>query len=104
MKWQKVSREKFQFILDKEIATLPPEAANRLMACSVSIFEQPFFRSEDYGVEKVFVIARSGNRVLFFDDVEEEFGVGIPDRDGILRCCGTFGPLAAAARALDEGK
>ncbi len=103
MEWQKVSREKFQLILDREVAALPLEVANKLMEYSVPIFEQSLFRSEDYGIEKVFVIARSGDRVLFFDDVEEEFGVGLPDPDGVLRHCGSFGPLAGAAQALDKG-
>jgi hypothetical protein len=49
----------------------------------------------------VFVVARNGNRLLFFDDVEEEFGVGVPNGDAILRDLGTFGPLVAAVLALD---
>ena len=47
-------------------------------------------------------MARAGNRVLFFDDVEEDFGVGVPDSDGILRDLGTFGALVAAVLALDD--
>jgi hypothetical protein len=69
---------------------------------AVPVFEQPCFRSEDYGIEEVFAVARAGNRVLFFDDVEEDFGVGVPDSDGILRDLGTFGALVAAVLALDD--
>jgi hypothetical protein len=102
MEWQRISREQFQSILDKEIAALTPETVKVFKAYAVPIFEQPCFRSEGHGVEKVFVAARAGDRLLFFDDVEEEFGVGVPDGDGVLRDCGTFGPLIAALRALDE--
>ena len=47
-------------------------------------------------------MARNGSQLLFFDDVEEEFGVGVPDNDTILRDLGTFGPLVAAVLALDR--
>ena len=102
MEWQTVSREKFQSIFDEEVVALTPEAARVLKAHAIPIFEQPCFRSEDYGIEKVFVVARAGNRVLFFDDVEEEFGVGVPGNDGVLRDLGTFGPLVAALLALED--
>jgi hypothetical protein len=100
MEWQKVSRERFQSILDEEVAALPQEAAKILKVRAVPIFEQPCLRSEDYGIEKVFAVARAENRVLFFDDVEDEFGVGIPDNDGVLRDLGTFGSFIAAVLAL----
>ena len=40
----------------------------------------------------------------FFDDVEEEFGDGVPNSDAILRDLGTFGPLVAALLALDRNE
>jgi hypothetical protein len=102
MEWQRVSREKFQSIFDEEVALLSQEALRILKVHSVPIFEQPCFRSEDYGTEKVFAVAQAGNRVLFFDDVEEDFGVGVPDSDGILRNLGTFGSFVAAVMALED--
>ena len=38
--------------------------------------EKPSFRSEQYAIERVIVVARSGNRLLIFDDVEDEFAIG----------------------------
>ena len=102
MQWQRISREKFQSILDEEVAALPQETLKILKVHFVPIFEQPYFRSEDYGTEKVFAVARAGNRVLFFDDVKDEFGVGVPDNDGVLRDLGTFGPFVATVLALDD--
>jgi hypothetical protein len=102
MEWQTVSRERFQSIFDEEVAALTPETVRILKVDAVPIFEQPCFRSEDCGIEKAFAVARAGNRVLFFDDVEEDFGVGVPDSDGILRDLGTFGSLEEAALALDK--
>jgi hypothetical protein len=102
MEWQKVSRRKFQSILDGEVAALTPEAARIFKVHTVPIFEQPCLRGENCDVEKVFAVARAENRVLFFDDVEEDFGVGVPDGDGILRGLGTFGSLVAAVLALND--
>ena len=102
MEWQKVSRETFQSILDEEVAALTPDTAKILDVNAVPVFEQSCFRSENYGTEKVFAVARAGKRVLFFDDVEDEFGVGGPDKDGILRDLGTFGSFIAAVLALED--
>jgi len=40
----------------------------------------------------MWVVARSGERVLLYDSVEEEFGTGVVDHDGVLRDWGTSGP------------
>jgi hypothetical protein len=102
MEWQKVSRETFQSILDEEVAALTPETVRILNVQAAPVFEQPCFRSADYGNEKAFAVARAGNRVFFFDDVEDEFGVGVPDNDGVLRDLETFGSFVAAVLALDD--
>jgi hypothetical protein len=100
MEWKSVSRDGFQAILDPEIAALPKETLEVLSLHAVNVFEQPCFRDSSYGIEKVFVVARAGTRLLFYDDVEEEFGIGVPDSDGVLQVSELCGPLAAAIRAL----
>lgn len=52
--------------------------------------------------EEVFVVAKNGNCFLYFDDVEEDFGVAIPDDDGVMREWGNYGPLVRALLVLDE--
>jgi hypothetical protein len=39
--------------------------------------------------EPIYCVARIGLRVLIYDDVEEEFGTGVLDADGLLREWGT---------------
>jgi hypothetical protein len=102
MTWHPVSREKFEHLLKEEIETLTPAALKAYEKYSKAPYEQPCLRDSASGIERVFVVARNGNRLLFFDDVEEEFGVGVPDSDGVLRDLGTFGPLVAAVLALDK--
>ena len=53
-------------------------------------------------MEQFFVVAKNGNHLLYFDDVEEEFGVAIPDGDGVMREWGNYGPLVLALRVLDD--
>ncbi len=102
MTWSPVSRERFDQVLRKEIEALPPAAMEIYERYATIPFEQPCSRGAEYGVERVFVVARDGNHLLFFDDVEEDFGVGVPDEDGILRDMGTFGPLVAAVLTLGK--
>jgi hypothetical protein len=46
-------------------------------------------------VEEAFVVARCGNRVVFFDDVEEIFGTA-DEVSGRLENCASYGPLFLA--------
>jgi hypothetical protein len=104
MTWNPISRDVFERILEEEIEALTPAALKAYEKYATAPFEQPCARSVDSGIERVFVVARNENRLLFFDDVEEDFGVGVPDSDGILRDLGTFGPLVAAVLVLDKGE
>jgi hypothetical protein len=81
---------------------LPPEALKIYEAYARGIVEQPCYRSGQYGIERVFVVARHGARVLLFDDVEDKFAVGVSDSDGVLREWGLYGPLLVAVRGLTE--
>ena len=65
---------------------------------AIPLLEQPCSRSESYGEKKLFVFARDGKRLLLLDDVEEEFGIGVPDADGVLRQWNLYGPLSVALR------
>ena len=100
MEWKAVSRDVFQTILDEEIAELLPETAAILRLHTVPIFEKPCIRDAQHGTERVFVVAQNGTRLLFYDDVEEEFAVEVPDTDGVLRRWGTHAGLGVAVLAL----
>jgi hypothetical protein len=54
------------------------------------------------GVESVFIVARKGSRVLFFDDVEDEFATGTIDEWGNITNAGLCGELVYALRNLVE--
>ena len=52
------------------------------------------------GEEPVWVVAKHGRRVIFFDDVEEEFAVGTMSDDGAISDVALVGHLAWAMRVL----
>lgn len=74
MAWIPVSKDVFVRILREEVAALTPKAAVIYEKYRTSPHEQPYWRSDDYGLERVFVVARNSGRLLFFNDLEEEFG------------------------------
>jgi len=100
--WHPLSRVGLEDVLKREVTQLPPEALKTYEAHAIGIVEQPCYRSEEYGLERVFVVARRGARVLLFDDVEDEFALGMPDSDGVLRDWSLCGPLRVAIRALAD--
>jgi hypothetical protein len=97
-RWNPLSRARFDQILQEEIANLPPDARDIFRACAIGVQQQLCYRSDTYGREQVFVVARDGARVLLFDDVEDEFAVGVPGEDGVLREWDLYGELVFALR------
>ncbi len=69
---------------------------------AIPLFQQPCLREQNSVTEFVFVLARKEGRLLYYDDVEEDFGVATPDGDGVLRNWGNYGPLVRAVLVLDE--
>ena len=95
-----VSREKFESILRQGIEALTPEVLRTYERYAVPPHKQQAVRGVDYRHEEVFVVARNGNRVLYYDDVEENFGVGVAAGDGVLGDWENYGPLARAVLVL----
>jgi hypothetical protein len=100
--WTPVARERFAEILSSEVSSLEPHVGRLYHQYAVEPFHLPCLRFCESGVEKAFVVAKSGDRLLYFDDVEEDFGVAILDGDGVMREWGNHGPLVLALRVLDQ--
>jgi hypothetical protein len=99
-----LNRTKFLEILQEEVDELDPEGRALYETYSVPVFSQPAFRPDAADIENVFVVARRGSQLLFYNEIEEEFGVDLLSGDGRLGLTGTFGPLVAALRFLDRPK
>jgi hypothetical protein len=97
-----LSQEAFLGILKVEVEELSPEGRGLYETYSVPAFSQPAVRTNSVAIENVFVVARRGTQLLFYDDIEEEFGVDSLSGDGRLTLTGTIGPLVAALRFLNR--
>jgi hypothetical protein len=102
MDWVPVTKEGFKQILADEIHALRPDVIRLYQLYAVPIFQQPCSREQNSRIENVFVVAKNEDRLLYYDDVEEDFGVAKPDTDGVLRNWGNYGPLVRALLVLDE--
>ena len=99
-KWNPLSRTRFDEILAAEVASLPQDALKTYESHRIDVVKQTCHRSEQYGIEHVFVVARAGVRLLLFDDAEDEFAVGEVDTDGVLRKWDLYSELVFALRNL----
>ncbi len=102
MEWSPVNRERLDQILKDELKSLGQALLATYQEYATNPVELPCFRGGSYGIEHMFVIARKDTRVLFFDDVEEDFGVGTPAEDGVLRDWGTFSAKERELNALES--
>ena len=80
------------------MAGLPPDALKTCKDPGIDVVEQACHRSEQHGIEHIFVVARAGVRLLLSDDAEDEFAVGEVDADGVLRKWDLYGELVFALR------
>jgi hypothetical protein len=83
----------FERLLDEETASLEPDVRSTYDQFAVEPVRMTYFwRWGDRRVSKpIWVIARSGAKVLGYDEVEEEFGTGLVRQEGIVEDWGTFG-------------
>jgi hypothetical protein len=100
--WAPISRVEFDALLAKEISTFEAADHELWSRYQVGVRSAPIVRSQEYGTEHVFVVAAIGDRILFFDDVEDEFGVARLPPDRPLEEYGTYGELRFALRGLAE--
>ena len=80
--WKPISDVDFCDLLAMQSAALSPESEQRFAQTAVTPFQAIVRRSEQYGDERVWVVAKADDRIVFFDDVEDEFAIGRIDADG----------------------
>ena len=100
--WSPISRAEFEALLLEEIAAFEATDNDLWSRYKVAVRTAPIVRSREYETEHVFVVAALADRVLFFDDVEDEFGVARLSEKGPLEDYGTYGELRFALRGLAQ--
>lgn len=99
--WEPATVEEVRRIIGEE----RKQVNSALWASRASILVEPYPSTvERFGAfERAYVVARSGSRVVFFDDVEDIFGTA-DEVGGQLTNCDSYGPLIVAlAVAIREG-
>jgi hypothetical protein len=89
MTWQPVTGTELRSIVASELVSLSPSELQHWHRFAIEpvpvICERSPVSTKSHGPEQVFIIARAENVLFIYDDVEEEFGFGTVDGDGVLR-------------------
>jgi hypothetical protein len=98
--WVPASVEEVERAVNAEKATCD----SSYWAERASIFVKPYSCAiERWGsLEHVFVVARAQQRVVYFDDIEEEFGTA-RELEGRLVECAAYGSLILALQEAASG-
>jgi hypothetical protein len=100
LSWQPITESEFRLLMAEQVLRLNNVLFPKWEAYGVMPERLPCARGDSAGDpsrETMFVVARSAENVLVYDDVEEEFGIGRMDPDGVVRHWSTFGEELAWA-------
>jgi hypothetical protein len=80
MNWHPATKQEVEAIIAKDILELSTEELSFFEQCRVDLYQAPIIR---YGnKEMVYVVARNGHYVLYWEDVEEGFNISPLDSSG----------------------
>lgn len=98
MSWERITRVELNALLAKELASL--DSGTRAVYDRYRIEPEVIYRIfKQTPAEPIpsFVIARSGTEILFYDDIEEEWGTAEIAPDGRVYDWGTWSDLLRRA-------
>lgn len=75
MAWKQIQGRELALIVRREIEHMGADARGKFSQVRIPPRRLACRRSEQYGDEWLIAVARLGNRVIVFDDVEDEFGI-----------------------------
>jgi hypothetical protein len=96
--WEPITRAELDVLLGKELESLDPEtrAVYERYRIEPEVTYRVFKQNSAEPVPS-FVIARSGADVLFYDDIEEEWGTAAVSPDGRVYDWGTWSDVLCCA-------
>jgi hypothetical protein len=103
MSWKPTNRREIEEILAQQVADLSEDERQAFERFRLEPYQAPITR---YGKnEKVFVVARNGDEVMYWEDVEEGFNISPFDRSGQItqHWCNQDSLKFALARWLGRG-
>ena len=99
MEWKSATKQEALTAIDTSWVGIDPALRARLSAYLID--PQPASVERFGKVENAFIVARIGEHVVFFDDVEEDFGTAL-EADGMLSEVAALGNIALALRELER--
>jgi hypothetical protein len=75
MKWTAITATQLEKIISESLQIISPEEKIKFDSIRVPLYTVDCVRGKSAKVEKVFVVARSGKKIIIYDDVEDEFAV-----------------------------
>ena len=103
MTWQPISETKLKLQLEDAVAEMSELDRKKFISVQTPLYRIPCRRiTNKTADEQIFVVARSENKILLFDDVEDEFGVAdlVETSLPVLEKWELVGDLEAALRKL----
>ena len=98
--WQPISKNDFEVLFMDQLAGLSQQERMAFECYRIPIESAWINRSDECGWERVYVVAKSGEGVLYFDDVEYGFNISQVNEDGrIVSPGGSQYSLAEATQA-----
>ncbi|RYE71217.1 MAG: hypothetical protein EOO81_06430 [Oxalobacteraceae bacterium] len=80
--WQPITVVELEAVVAKQLAACSPEQRVAFAKYRVPFYSMPLSRLG--GVESALVVASLPGGLLYFEDVEEGFELGVPDAHGVL--------------------
>ena len=81
-----------------EVLVMPEPLQRFYRSVALPVYQAAYADSRER--PSVFVLAKSGSRVVFYDGVEDDFGIGTIADETSLKDCGLVGELQFALIAL----
>lgn len=98
--WQPIDETTMWGQLQTDIENMSSSVRLLLPALSRPLTTLDCERGQLGKIEKLFVVIRTDEKVLIYDDVEDEYAIADIPSTGVLRVWQLFGPLEAAVLAF----
>jgi hypothetical protein len=83
MTWQPITEEKLLELMEEEIFYMSEEARQKFESIKIPLTRvkcrRKLLNGVDYCEDPIFIVGRSGNKLLVYDDEEEEFAIAEPE-------------------------
>lgn len=100
--WKPITEAKLVLRIEEELESMSPDERQNFARLRAPVGNRGRLTISGTGaIEAFFIVARNGTRIVFFDDIEGDFGAGTIDEKGFVSEASLFGDLRWALRTID---